>query len=276
MNNTFDFNRFKMLAKWDTFTNKQFYIRGTFGLACVLSLFSIFSLYIFHTKWMHEPTAAITFDGVFMNTMAVNIIAIAAIGFFCFAANCFHNMSSKLRRATYLMLPATNLEKYLARYTNITIGGFLLCAIAIIIADFVQFVFSFIITPGFHSSLTLSVFRLTEYITRHPTNDVITIVSVFGSFAFFVHAFYTLGSILFRKYALLISTCIGYVLLYFTAIILKNDIGAKFIMNCETATSFSCNLIYIVILLVLAIICHLSAYKIFTRMQVINNKWINI
>lgn len=276
MNKTFDFNRFKMVMKWDIFTNKQFYIRGTLGLALGLSLFSIFTLYVFHTNWMDEPTATITFNGVFMNTMAANTAAIAAIGFFGFAANCFHNMSTKLRRTSYLMLPASNLEKYLARYFNICVGGFFLCIIAIIIADFVQFIFSFIITPGFHSSLTLSVLKLTDYMERMPANDAIVTIFVFFSFAIFVHAFYTLGSILFRKFAPLITTGIGLALLYFTVTILTKDFGICITINNGTGTFTYSNLIYIAIHLILSAICYISSYKIFTHIQVINNKWINL
>ncbi len=275
MNNTFDFNRFKMVVKWDAFTNKAFYLRSTLGLALGLSLFCIFGLYTFRENWMDETDAAKTFYGVFMNTMVGNTMLIATIGFFCFAGNCFHNMNNKLRRATYLMLPATKLEKYLARFFNITVGGFILCLVAILIADFVQFIFSFIITPGFHASLTYSNFQFMNYMAGRSTNEVIALSAIIWSTVIFVHSFYTLGSTIFSKYALLITTGIGIVLIYISGYSLK-DAGINISINDGTDTFCYNSLIYAAILLVLSAICYLSSYKLFTRMQVINNKWINI
>lgn len=270
----FNFNRFKMVAKWDALTNKQAYLRGAFGLAIGISLFCVFSFYTFYENWYYNPTTVAATHDTFMKSTALSALIIACIGYFCFVGNCFHHMQTKLRRETFLMLPASNLEKYLGRFFNISVGGFILCWIAFTVADFIQFLFSFIIPPGLHGSLTLSLLGFSGEFKELPTSNIIGII-VHGSSTFiFVHAFYTLGSTFFRKYALQLTTCAGLLLIYINLYIFHNNLCINLVN--EQDEFFYNRLINAAILLILSAICYFSSYKIFTRMQVINNKWINI
>lgn len=271
----FNFNRFKMVAKWDALTNRQAYLRGAFGLAIGLSIFCIVMLYTLYENWYYNPTTVAATHDTFMKSTALSALIIASVGYFCFVGNCFHNMKTKLGRETYLMLPASNLEKYLGRFFNISVGGFILCWIAFTVADFIQFLFSFIIPPGLHGSLTLCLLSSCMEFKELPISNTIGLIAHGSSTFIFVHAFYTLGSTFFRKYALQLTTCAGLLLIYINLYIFHNNLSINLVN--ETDDFFCYNrLINAAILLILSAICYLSSYKIFTRMQVINNKWINI
>ncbi len=62
-------------------------------------------------------------------------------------------MKTKLQRESFLMLPANNLEKYAARFLMMSVGSILIMVIATLIGDFVQFILSFFMTPGYHASI---------------------------------------------------------------------------------------------------------------------------
>lgn len=154
MNNTFDFNRFKMVIRWDILSNWKTYFRTMIGLAFGITLLALICLCTFRSRSLSSIDAENLFFGTYSDVVSTNILIVFTISFYIFVGNCFRNMKTKIKRENFLMLPASNLEKYLGRLLNITVGGLLLTLGATIIADFIQFLFSFILTPGLHTSIT--------------------------------------------------------------------------------------------------------------------------
>ena len=282
MNKTFDFQRLGAVIRWDILTNWKGYMTRTIGLAIALALYCILQLYLFRSSigiFDDKDSLAFFMQGKFCTLF----ICIAVFLFFVSASNIFGNMKTKLQREGYLMLPATKIEKYISRFLLMTIGSIIMMLIALVVADAVQFIFSFFMTPGFHASATWETFRFIFFKGEDDHETYWEIVYFCISFCIFVHSFFSVGGSFYRKYPVLLTTV--------TAIILSmifgytiNEMGEAgwldFLndidMSRGTTASYCVTAFWSILFLIVAAFNYWASYKIFTRMQVICNKWINI
>ncbi len=162
MKKNFDLNRLGMVIRWDVLNNWTHNLGVIVGLAICFSITNIIRLYRISgfIAASHELDAmtdsykksAYMFFG-FISFMVIYVLASCI----------FRNMKTKLQRESFLMLPATNLEKYAARFLVVTVGGLVTLLGALVISDIIQLIFSFFITPGFHISLTWPVLSHTIF-----------------------------------------------------------------------------------------------------------------
>lgn len=286
--NTFDLHRFGMVLRWDLLTNWKGYFYRTAGLAIGIILLSISMLYFFlHSYFIVEKGL----DFYYECRMTGFLAAIFTLLFFVSASNIFGNMKTKLQRESFLMLPANNLEKYAARLLMMSIGSILMMMIATLIADFVQFVFSFFMTPGHHASI-IGCFLSQIYKTATDTsNNPISILAwqwkidaaLLGwSFLIMIYSFCLLGGTFFRKQPIILTAVSGIIIFMIIGYCGSEleEWGAfdffKHLNYDNPGTSLCMAIFWSVIFLALAASSLWASYKIFTRMQVICNKWINI
>lgn len=288
MNKTFDLHRFGMVLRWDLLTNWKGYFYRTAGLAIGIILLSISMLYFFlHSYFIVEKGL----DFYYECRMTGFLAAIFTLLFFVSASNIFGNMKTKLQRESFLMLPANNLEKYAARLLMMSIGSILMMMIATLIADFVHFVFSFFMTPGHHASI-IGCFLSQIYKTATDTsNNPISILAwqwkidaaLLGwSFLIMIYSFCLLGGTFFRKQPIILTAVSGIIIFMIIGYCGSEleEWGAfdffKHLNYDNPGTSLCMAIFWSVIFLALAASSLWASYKIFTRMQVICNKWINI
>ena len=156
MNKTFDLHRFGMVLRWDLLTNWKSYFYSIAGLAIGIIMLSISMLYTFpHSHYIVGGDLGNYYEDGMTGFLATILIAF----FFVSACNIFSNTKTKLQRESFMMLPANNLEKYAARFLMMSVGSILIMVIATLIADFVQFILSFFMTPGYHASIIGSSLR---------------------------------------------------------------------------------------------------------------------
>ena len=152
MNKTFDLHRFGMVLRWDLLTNRKSYFCSIAGLAIGIIMLSISMLYSFPHSYYYIVEGR-DLSNYYEVRMTGFLAAIFILFFFISACNIFSNMKTKLQRESFLMLPANNLEKYAARFLMMSVGSIFMMMIATLIGDFVQFVLSFFMTPGYHASI---------------------------------------------------------------------------------------------------------------------------
>lgn len=283
MNKTFDFQRLGAVIRWDLLNYWKRYLNCTIGLAISLSVYSIVLLYSF------QNYMGIIFkekDGlaIFMqDKFCPFFIFIATFIFFIFASNIFGNMKTKLLRESYLMLPATKIEKYISRFLLMTIGTIIITFIALVIADVIQFIFSFFVTPGFHASITWETFHV--LLRENDGNGIHWMgVGMIVSLCLFVHSFFALGGSFYRRNPVLLTTCTAIFLClvfgYWGVHAAMGLFPMDFNPNADIADikeQFNLRVIICsIFFLIIAVFNYWASYKIFCRMQVICNKWINI
>ena len=290
MNKTFDLHRFGMVLRWDLLTNRKSYFCSIAGLAIGIIMLSISTLYTFpHSHYIVEGGDLGNYYEVRMTGF---LAAIVILFFFISACNIFSNMKTKLQRESFMMLPANNLEKYAARFLMMSVGSILIMMIATLIADFVQFILSFFMTPGYHASIIGSSLRqIYEAAIDTTCNNPISILAwqckieaalVGWSFLIMIYSFTLLGGTFFRKQPIILTAVSGiiiYMIVGYCGSKLE-DWGAfdfyTHLNHDNPGTSLCIAIFWSVVFLALAAFSLWASYKLFTRMQVICNKWINI
>ena len=288
MNKTFDLHRFGMVLRWDLLTNWKSYFYSIAGLAIGIIMLSISMLYSFpHSHFIVEGDLGNYYEG----NMTGFLAAIVILFFFISPCNIFSNMKTKLQRENFMMLPANNLEKYAARFLMMSVGSILMMLIATLIADFVQFVLSFFMTPGYHASIIGSSLSLIYKAATNTGDNPISILAgqykidaaILGwSFLTMIYSFCLLGGTFFRKQPIILTAVSGIIIFMIIGYCGSEleEWGAfdffKHFNYDNPGTSLCIAIFWSVVFLALAAFSLWASYKLFTRMQVICNKWINI
>ena len=288
MNKTFDLHRFGMVLRWDLLTNWKSYFYSIAGLAIGIIMLSISMLYSFpHSYFIVERDLNYYYECRMTGFLATILIAF----FFVSACNIFSNTKTKLQRESFMMLPANNLEKYAARFLMMSVGSILIMVIATLIADFVQFILSFFMTPGYHASIIgSSLSQIYKAATNTGDNPICILAGqckidaalVGWSFLIMIYSFTLLGGTFFRKQPIILTAISG-IIIFMIVGYCGNKLEEWGVFDFYThlnydnpGTSLCIAIFWSVVFLALAAFSLWASYKLFTRMQVICNKWINI
>ena len=277
MNKVLDFHRLAMVLRWDALSNWKKYVRNTLGLAFVFSFICIW--YQFNMR----SNGYVTYNDVkdlYLGSVSGLFMFISFIIFFFCGSRIFINMKTKASRSLFLMLPATNMEKFTSRLLYTVLGTSLMIVASWMIADIIQFVFSLFLTPGMQGSLVGKTFE--ELFLKDKRNGTSVLGQTFPvgmlllSLTIFTHSFFTLGGTVFRKSATLLTICSSFILMFLTALIssfVDADVLRHLVQSIEPNTF---GWLMVMVLLLLSAFNYWAAYKLFTHMQIINNKWFNI
>lgn len=286
MNKTFDKNRFWTLLKWDVLMNKKFYFQMGIGLMVALAF-----IFCIQTWSSHAQIAAMGNDA-YLAHYSDMVIFVEFVAIMAAASYMFHNMATKEQRILFLMQPASNLEKYLARFVSLSAGVLIITNLSIIAADLIHQLFCLIIgsdlsgsivlhMPGFYETPDSQPGRLFTFYANGEPVTFPSFVQEYASFLFIagVHSFYAFCGSLFRRNAWLLAICSSFVLTFLFALVMFKLVEWELIDSSMFSTEASIKALFYSILaigtLITAALYWLS-YKIFTRMQVVNNKWLNL
>ena len=142
MNNTFSFSRFGMVLKRDLIENRGRYL-GTFFI-----LFIAFLVFQLHDiKDIIEMSLIRTYEqGDYMGSLATDckplFYGLLSLSLMCAAADMTSvPMGGKTSATNYMMMPATNLEKFLSRVFINVVLVIILAYAALFLADLVRMLF---------------------------------------------------------------------------------------------------------------------------------------
>ena len=283
---TFNYNRFSKALKCQFLVERKTWIR----------LFGIFTLVMFVANlfWTRVQGASYAYmaehwgaEDLFRSyNYYVEHSVSFGIFFFCIAmlfgaTGMFSQMKDTRTRSAYLLWPVSNLEKYvvsfLLNFVLMAILTFAAYALADTLRVFVDWITGRIIVWG--------IPKLTE-----PMGDAVfeqwQTTWMFFTWVFYIHSLYIVGGTLFRRQQfLLTSATIAVVAILLVMILNQIDysVDIKFITGTWDEKTNTYNqtfypLFYILhsVLCALIIFHYWVSYKLFTRMQVINNKWLNV
>ena len=201
--NSFDINRFGKALRWVISVNFRSSLMWALGLMLGVFLGEMMILGIFRST---EPV------GTHTGSLAAFFVVYINIGVVVGICNLFVELDKKPNRQAFLMLPATNLEKFLAATIFSTVCGFLTMHLSFIVGDTLRVAFRALF---YGESWNSFVF---PEVVKMMTFDAVSSYHSLGyrliSLAFLVsglvwlHSFYTLGGTLFRKYAFVISSLV--------------------------------------------------------------------
>lgn len=285
MNKVLDFHRLAMVLRWDALSNWKKYVRSTLGLAFVFSFICI----CFQFNW--RSNGYVTYHDVkdlYLGNVSGLFMFMSFIIFFFCGSRIFINMKTKASRSLFLMLPATNMEKFISRLLYTVVGTSLMIFASWMIADIIQFVFSLFLTPGMQGSLVARAFEQlflknnfdsSHFVVRNGTSvlgQTFPVGMFLLSLTIFNHSFFTLGGTIFRKSATLLTICSSFILMFLMALIssfVDDDVLVHFVQSMQPNTF---GWLMVNVFLLLSVFNYWASYKLFTHMQIINNKWFNI
>lgn len=294
MNTTFDKTRFVKLLKWDMMTERKDYMRFAIGIALTLTFLfcaTIISRYFDDVNGYTEDTLIMLKKATVMilSNLAWTVYLFAI---FLGASFVFKNVATKQQRIAFFSLPASNLEKFLVRLFHVMIGYPLCFLVALAFADIMQLFLSFILLKGpDYSVVAKSVTALFTPIYSDLNGEIIkgcllfphgfTLVGVMESLSYltffaFNYAFWIFCGTLFRRNAWLLTLAsqvvIGFVVIMIFRVLSFPSIGN--LLNESSALTLA--YLFIAIAWVVIALMYWGSYRLFSRMQVINNKWLNV
>ena len=274
-NNNFQFSRLLMVMRWDMFTNLKSYLNMMLGMTFALLPFFIMQLYQLSKQYQLFPdTIDLSYWG-----MSQYVLMIFSIAMYMMATQIFMVMKTTGQREQFLMLPASNLEKYISRFLFSTLGAAVAMITAIVVSDLVQLIFSFVLLPGHHQSVCLSTMALlwkiwTTFIESIDSAGALMLSLLIMTCGVLVHSFFILCGTLFRKHTIVVSGILFIVMIYLVIYVIESVPGT--ITTCLMHGDNSWIFCLLIAELLLAGFQYWLSYKVFTRMQVICNKWINL
>lgn len=201
------------------------------------------------------------------------ILTILPAAFFIMGTFVINDLTSRQSRISEMMLPATNVEKFVARVVLVSIVFPLIVVAAFLTADVLQQIVSMLVNHGARASMT------TIAIDYLQTTSSLSPLWVQLEAILLTNAFTILGGMFFRKTAWL-KTIISLILILMIVAGLMAGIGFMLLAHTDYQVSipndFFGDITGNIICLALTILMYWAAYKLYTRLQVINNRWINI
>lgn len=294
MNTTFDKTRFVKLLKWEMMTERKDYMRFAIGIALTLTFLfcaTIISRYFDDVNGYTEDLI-IMFKKSTVMILSNLAWTVYLFAIFLGASFVFKNVATKQQRIAFFSLPASNLEKFLVRLFHVMIGYLLCFLVALAFADIMQLFLSFILLKGPDYSVVVKMITmLYSPIYNEISGEVIkgcllfphgfTLVGVMESLSYltffaFNYAFWIFCGTLFRRNAWLLTLAsqvvIGFVVIMIFRVLSFPSIGN--LLNESSALTLA--YLFIAIAWVVIALMYWGSYRLFSRMQVINNKWLNV
>lgn len=268
-------NNFSKTISWFLITNKRAYIKSFLILAVATFVFMAAN-----TGLINGYSGGVHRQG--LNTILGLIPTILFIVSLVPAANIIKDLKTKQQRTLYMMLPASNSNKFWARILIAVVSSFVLFPIAVFVADIAQMLVSFIVCGDY-------VFVTKELIARinsdqfQPHNSYM-LLKTLSVIAVTIWGFssYILGGFVFKKVPGLFTTLIWIIFWILVALSIGtiishlnhtyNNIEINFILDQELTMSLGA----IAISMMFTVLNLWGSYCIHKKMSIITNKWFNI
>lgn len=271
----FDIKRFARVAQWTWRMN----FKGVLSFAAGLSI-GYLGPYI---GWIYPYLKGMPADGEsrlierIAFCVVIYLIVVIISGTWIFA-----NMQTKAQRTTVKLLPATDIEKFLVNFLAVTLGAAVMAIVAFCIADIVRIVVCLIFGID-HVAIGLPYFIQMIFTDTDFAGSSVNAGRIFPTavnftalgWCLWAQSLYVLGGTVLRRYQFVITSAVHVLLFIAFAVVVSYGSG-----NVETTVmDEGLAPVFYAIGTVLAAIAVLNwwfSYRVFKRMQVINNKWINL
>ena len=288
---SFDINRFGQTLRWVVSVNMRKML-----LWCIGSIVAVFLGEIAFqamNNW-DDPYPMLRDISQFMSMLfvMVSLILISSITI---------NINEKRKREAFLMLPASNLEKYLSLVVYSTVICIACLFLSIVIGDSLRMAWYWVsgyagsngiafielgdgtVYHWWSSAIPMLIENLTPSITNSfevPTDLLTVEISFIAGFVLWTHSLYTLGGTLLRKYSFVITSVF---MLLCTVLFFRLVFMLKFSLfhtqwDHGVLQSYEIGwLAWVldILLPILSIVNYWASFHIFKHFELITNKWTN-
>lgn len=273
-------DRFKSTFIWVAANGYKKAIRSTVGLFFAFLLVYCINLGFAPSLYLGELWEISMMEDVWGTTVFM-ICIVLTIGMCSVAAD----MRTNEGRVMTMMLPASNAEKFWARILWLILSFTVSCVVAIICADIMRVILSYIVSWPIHASMLLTVITHNEVsILKDSFLEITQIYLIF----IYISSVFVVGGTFFRRNPLLLTLLSVFLLFFILGLIvfgISNNMPSLFIKIGEMLDELFSKwyvsyefVLSITNLITMALIAlnYWIAYKLYCRIQVISNKWINL
>lgn len=284
MNDNFKLSRFVLLVKQHVANTWKYYVKQATVMGLAIALVACLTIWNMRHGFDQE-TVRDEYVGIISGIMGLALVVLIPLS----AAMLMNNMKTKQQRISFLVLPASNLEKFIVRMLHSSVGYLACFFVGTMIAELIQLIFSILVcqhtaflTPHFYIGMMSDLVDINDHIAvalssgaQLPFKASSAKLAVMCYLAFvMIHSSYTFGGALFRKHAwVFTSLCLmAWSMLRFMIIgMLPVNPLDLFAVGHEGMF-----IGYVAYNILLAGAFYVGAYIIFKRSQGINNSLINI
>ncbi len=285
--NTFSFNRFGKMLRWVLSVNQR---RILYAMAA-----SVVGVFIAEMILLRMSSPYFPFK--MLNQYGDVGAAVFAVTSLILVSTIVSGVNEKRKREAFLMLPASNLEKFLALMTYTSVICVLGVFLAFVLGDSLRMAWFWISGPyteakvsylddyyyWWSSAIPEMVNRLTPNVLVADSCNwfyLVMNIVVIAAIAVWTHSLLIIGGTLFRKYSFVIS-CLVFILFW---VIFGKTMQyfelSMFTSNWEDGKYVSGEVgiptyILAVLLPLLSVFNYWASFHIFKNLQLITNKWTN-
>lgn len=269
----FDLQRFGKTFRWFFLANKKQYMYWFAGVVVALFVAQMFGTRVMFSgaEGGYEPVVRDTLSFISALSMASMLVG---------ATQILATASGKQQLTLFLMHPSTNLEKFLAAFLYVTVGWGLVLAVAFVAGDAMRV---FIDVVGGHHETVWGIPMLRgvwSFPMLNGNGEVLWEPTAFSTlFAVFFHSFFVLGGVFYRRHTL-VATCVTVIagIFLFAYVgsqgftchfqLMVGDMYDVRLTPWGYVSAFACFLFIV--------LNYWLSFRLFKRMQVVNNRWINV
>ncbi len=282
---TFSFDRFLLALKCHFLIERKSWMR-LFGIYTLVMFMA--NLFFTRVQGMNYRFMVENWDMERVIRQYNNIVGDTVgfgIVFFCFAmlfcaSFMFSQMKDTRKRSAYLLWPVSNVEKYVVSFLYSVVFMTVLTVAAYVLADGLR-----VLTDWLTGRIVIWGFpKLAEFFSSNAICENWQTAWMFFAWVFYFHSLYIVGGTLFRRQQFLMTSAVIVVvgiLLIMTLNQVHPDVDivtGTWDEKTRTYTQVFHPAFYILtsVLTLLIFFHYWVSYKLFTRIQVINNKWLNV
>lgn len=275
----FNIQRFGNVCSRLVMIRKQEYFRMFLGLMLVFTFFSVLACNPFKLEALSDETYKLAFLKISGFIGVISAIYVVLSG-----AMIISDLKTKQERIDELALPATNLEKFVARAIGSTLLAVVILVVAFFVADLLQMLINMLLHKGTFASTTVmikdAITKIRILDIKPSAEETFMSVSMSNILSFLApNACYILGGMLFRKTAWLKTSLaliipgiiISNLFVGYGYLVYKYTDYVVYIPEWIQSKWFSTTLSIVQI-----VVCYYLAYRIYCRLQAINTRWLNI
>ena len=263
----FNMTRYSQLLKLDFVQSRKNFMWGFVLMTLAYLAFFWFSHMSTTHYDMYPPYADYNRVAVINSNTAEMGMFCILIFFFAAASMLFLSEQRKQGRTALLMLPATNLEKFLSRWTYLLVFSLVAGFLTFFLADLIHVVY--LLGADMNVEWASDDF-LSCWPATHNTRSWVQTASIYSVWLF-SHAGFLLGSVLFKRFHF-VATAATMALLLVAYATVYNGTGL-YQMRLSPDTSA---ILTLTVSLVGTAVCTGLAYWLFCRWQIVTHKFVNL
>lgn len=264
---TFNFNRFWLTLKTLVVSERKRHIRTILiSFVSIMCYFSIPPISVWNAGNISDTTyiymtwyGFISFFFVMMLSVAPSLI--------------MWGYDRKEQRITHFILPASRLEKFIALVCVSIVVNFAYYFIGVLLADIMQWLI-LTVSGVDNPQLVMAEFFRNRSVFQVSGTYVSTVSAILFSVSILLcsMSIYLLGGVFFRRYSWLFTSMV----LFFIFIFIMFAVGKSYINEEQLMSPIDIMNMLTAIMFTVACLNVWLSYWLYSRLQVINNKWINI